>query len=60
MKLENSLNSNFNDKLDMSTKSNWNYLDSSEIIITQKYSNRFKNDAEKWLLLTIFIITFEP
>ena len=44
----------------MFTKGNWSYFDSLEVIITQKCSNHFENNVEKWPLLTILIITFDP
>ena len=42
----------------MSTNSNWSYFDSLEVITTQKCSNRFENDAEKWPLESAQ--TFDP
>ena len=44
----------------MSTKGNWSYFDSLKVITTQKYSNCFENEAEKWPLLTFLAITFDP
>ena len=55
-----SVNKGPKDELDMSTKSNWSYFDSLEVITTQKCSNLFENNAEKWHLLTILAITFDP
>ena len=51
---------NPNDELDMSTKGNWSYFDSLEVIATQKYSNRFEIDSKKWTLLSVVTITFDP
>ena len=44
----------------MSTKGNWSYFDSLEVITTQKCLNRFENNAEKWLSLIVLIIPLDP
>ena len=44
----------------MSKKGNWSYFDNLEVITTQKCSNRFENDVEKWHLLAILTIIFDP
>ena len=49
-----------NDELDISTKGNWSYFGSLKVITTQKYSNRFENDVEKWPLLIVLTINFDP
>jgi len=44
----------------MSTKGNWSYFNSLEVITTQKCLNRFENDAEKWPLLIVLTKPFDP
>ena len=40
-------------------KGNWRVHNRSEVITTRKCSNHFKNDAKKWILLSILIISFD-
>ena len=44
----------------MSTKGNWRVHNSLDVITTQKCSNRYEINTEKWHLLIVLTITFYP